>query len=82
MKPLLHNKYLLGVTIFAIALFMAFHLLFKEAKKQEIEYQENIGKKIVIDKDTLTVVDYNSIIDTYYLSNGTSVNKQFIEQNN
>lgn len=54
MKPLLHNKYLLYVTIFAIALFMAFHLLLNHDKKQEAENT----------------------------SNGTSVNKQFIKQNN
>lgn len=82
MKPLLHNKYLLYVTIFAISLFMAFHLLFDKAKKNEIEWQENIGKKVVVDKDTLTVVDYNPFTSAYYLSNGTSLNKQFIEQNN
>ncbi len=42
-------------------------------------YELNIGKTIVIDKDTLTIVNYSLINESYALSNGTNVNVKLVE---
>lgn len=37
----------------------------------------NVGKKCILDKDTLTIVDFNIWNNTYKLSNGVSVDSSF-----
>lgn len=37
-----------------------------------------IGKKILYERDSLTVVDYSFWNDTYTLSNGVKVNKKLV----
>lgn len=39
-----------------------------------------IGKKIVIDKDTLTVMEYSAISERLYLSNGSDVTYEFAKK--
>lgn len=41
----------------------------------------NVGERVVIDRDTLTIVDYSSVFNTYILSDGGEVHENFIEDN-
>jgi hypothetical protein len=41
-------------------------------------YESQMGKKIIIGKDTLMVTNYNYNNDDFVLSNGTTVNKALI----
>jgi hypothetical protein len=48
-------------------------------EKEKLSYSKNIGKEVVIGKDTSVIVDYSSISQSYMLSNGTTVSKEFVK---
>ena len=45
----------------------------KEIDNTENKYKKHIGKKHVIDKDTLTIVDYSIFNENFTLSDGRKV---------
>ena len=45
-------------------------------------YKANIGRSVVINTDTLTVVNYSTISGSYTLSNGVTIDKEVIKQLN
>ena len=47
-------------------------------KNDKITYEKYLGFKQVVDGDTLTVVDYSIVFETFTLSNGTEVSFEFI----
>lgn len=47
--------------------------------KEEAEYKANIGRTVVIGKDTFVVTSYSMLSNEYVLSNGTKVDKDFIK---
>jgi len=40
----------------------------------------SIGKTIVVQKDTLEILDYNPKSDSYILSNGLCADREFVEK--
>ena len=48
-------------------------------KKAEEKYEKHIGKEYILDKDTLTIIDYSILDETLILSNGTSINYKLIK---
>ena len=42
------------------------------------EFKNNLGKRVVIDKDTLTITDYSLLNDNYVLSNGSKISYKLI----
>jgi len=48
-----------------------------EQATEQLEY--NLNKQVIINNDTLTIVDYSTWNDTYTLSNGIEINSSFIE---
>ena len=50
-----------------------------EIKELEETYKVNLGKKILIDKDSLTIIDYSTFNESYTLSNGKSINKSLVK---
>ena len=42
-------------------------------------YKSKLGSKIVLSKDTLTIVDYNSFTEVFILSNKQEVNKNLVK---
>jgi len=69
------------IALFALSIILALSIaMIGKSKQQELEYQERInglnsliGKKLILDKDTLTIIDYSIIFDNVTLSNGTKV---------
>ena len=53
-----------------------------EIDEVQNKYKQRIGTKYVLEKDTLTVVDYSSISQTFTLSNGKVVNASLILKQN
>ena len=49
-----------------------------EIGKEKNKYKVKIGNKFVLEKDTLTIVDYSSIMETFTLSNGKEVNASIV----
>lgn len=45
----------------------------KEIENTENKYKKHIGKKHVIDKDTLIIVDYSILNESFTLSDGRKV---------
>ena len=54
------------------------YLIASEVGKEKNKYKSRIGQKIVFEKDTLTIVDYSSIMETFTLSNGVNVNASMV----
>lgn len=48
-------------------------------QKEDSLMKVNVGRKILCEKDSLTIVDYSFWNDTYTLSNGVKVNKNLVK---
>jgi len=46
--------------------------------QEKAKYVECLGDEYIIDKDTLTIVDYSMWTETFTLSNGKKVNQSLI----
>ena len=49
-----------------------------EIDKEKNKYKVKIGQKFILEKDTLTIIDYSSIMETFTLSNGIEVNASIV----
>jgi uncharacterized protein YxeA len=72
------------IIIYIIATVVLYYLsvsyLTSKIEKEQNKYKVKIGTKYVLEKDTLTVVDYSSILETFTLSNEKTVNASLILQ--
>ena len=77
------KKVIIGVVAFvSISFIIGITLADKvndEIKELEETYKVNLGKKILIDKDSLTIIDYSTFNESYTLSNGKSINKSLVK---
>lgn len=64
--------------ILAIILSSIFNDVETEIDDKKLEYEKYIGETVIIEKDTLTIVDYSIMGDNFTLSNGLNVNKKII----
>jgi hypothetical protein len=46
----------------------------KKLNTEENKYKKHIGEKYIMDKDTLTIVDYSIFSENFTLSDGRKVN--------
>lgn len=51
-----------------------------EHQKEVEKVKKHIGSKVVIDKDTLTILDYSMLNSNYMLSNGKEVSFELAEK--
>lgn len=76
------KKVFLGMGIFVIIFIVLVVFLTNSItsgiNKGKEKYEDKIGQKIVLEKDTLTIIDYSSILETFTLSNGKTVNSTFV----
>lgn len=61
-----------------ILILMIFNSVTKTSDSLKKEYEPEIGKQFILDKDTLTIVDYSTLEESFILSNGKKVNKSLI----
>lgn len=52
----------------------------KKLNTQENKYKKHIGEKYIIDKDTLTIIDYSIFSENFTLSDGRKVNYVLISK--
>jgi hypothetical protein len=52
-----------------------------DIKNEKNKYAVKIGQKVILEKDTLTIIDYSSIMETFTLSNGQQVNAWIVFNN-
>ena len=61
--------------------FLVLHEINTISEKASSPYVQLVNKKIVVDKDTLIVIDYSVIKDEVILSNGKKVALQYAQLN-
>jgi len=72
-------KYLIiSAAVFVLASFLWISFLFSKMNALEDKAKQQIGKQVVIASDTLTIVDYSMINETYKLSNGKDVSMFYV----
>lgn len=64
------------------AITFVFHDFKISMKKKELEIKKELGKKVLFEKDTVTVIDYNILQETYTLSNGIQVSFDLVSKLN
>jgi hypothetical protein len=74
------SKMSLIVFLLVGALIATQYISYKELKRISLKYSGNVGKEILFNADTLKVIDYSMIHETYTLSNGVTVNKKIVEE--
>jgi hypothetical protein len=72
-------KYIIISLVFAVGMWFLIGKLFDEGEKQTQVTKSFIGKKVVIEKDTMTVIDYSTFSKTYKLSNGIDYDMDFVK---
>lgn len=74
-------KHVIGFGLFLLLLIGVFILLInglvKDLNENEKSFKATIGGSVVLNGDTLTVVDYSTWDNTLKLSNGVSVSTEF-----
>ncbi len=67
-----------------ITCFLTVSLLIILVKSQVKDYEETytnmVGKKILFEKDSVTIIDYSMIHETYTLSNGKTISIKLIKK--
>jgi hypothetical protein len=64
-----------------ITVFLLVDSMVKNTEKLKSKYKSEIGKKIVIDNDTVTIVNYSIITESFTLSNNKTIDCSFIIRN-
>lgn len=79
------KKMILAIFGLAIGSVLYIHFLTLSITKvistEQDKYKVKIGQKFILEKDTLTIVDYSLIMETFKLSNGKEVNASLIFNN-
>lgn len=73
---------LLGIILMIVGLFILGSTINKCENDLEStlnEYEEKIGDKVVLNKDTLMIVDYSYINGTFTLENGQEINYKLLD---
>ncbi len=50
--------------------------------KRDKEMKSHVGETVIIDKDTLTIIDYSFTDNNYTLGNGLKVSEAFLQNQN
>ena len=73
--------------LFVVFLFLVVTLLTYSIKKvteqfnkEQSGFKSEIGQKVVLEKDTLLIIDYSSLMKTYTLSNGKEISFDLVSK--
>jgi hypothetical protein len=69
------------VIVFVLCVHFLISSITTGISKEQDKYKVKIGQKFILEKDTLTIVDYSSIMETFKLSNGKEVSSSLIFNN-
>lgn len=68
------KKMVLMFVVMCCSMAYLIHSMSSNIDKEQNMYKAKIGSQFILEKDTLTIVDYSSIMETFTLSNGKEVN--------
>jgi hypothetical protein len=74
-RMFLLNIFVMATAIIFIVVFNKFINSYSEEKQM---YEKYINTQIITSKDTVTVIDYSLMKETFTLSNGLEVNKKIV----
>lgn len=63
----------LVLIIFLICIYFLINLLTVKINKEKSDIELFVGKKVILQKDTLLITDYSMFSETYKLSNGAEI---------
>ncbi len=70
------------ITILSIVISIAFVQVINDISSNveihDSKFKDKVGRKIIIEKDTLLIVDYSIIKDVFILSNGIEVSSELV----
>lgn len=69
---------LMSVFLFSLCIYSAV----KIGEQEHNKYIKDIGKTVIIGKDTSVVVDYSCIYQNFKLSNGNTVSLEYLQKQN
>lgn len=72
---------IIAIILFAICMNLLTSKILTQVNNEKDKYESKIGQKFILEKDTLTIIDYSSIMETFTLSNGKQVNCSIIFNN-
>jgi|TARA_R110000737_G_scaffold240714_1_gene252288 hypothetical protein len=82
-------RFIVAFVIFALICTFFIHILssgFSEVvggmDKRDKEMKSHVGETVIIDKDTLTIIDYSFMDNNYTLGNGLKVSEAFLQNQN
>lgn len=73
------KKIIIAILMIVAGIALLTNTILHGIEKEKKSFSINVGKKIVVGKDTLTIMDYSTVMETYSLSNGTKVDKSFVD---
>lgn len=81
-----NSKVIIGITVTFVVIIVTlavimFDKAIYDARVIEKELQDQIGREVIVNKDTLEVVDYSLFSQTLYLSNETQININYLKKN-
>ena len=66
------------IVVFVFCVHLLTDSITSDIDKEKNKYKIKIGQKFILEKDTLTIIDYSSIMETFTLSNGKEVNASIV----
>ena len=75
----MEKKIVLAFVVLIVCLFIFIGIIMKANNEEVTVYEQMIGDTVIINKDTLIVVDYSRLDATVTLSNGVKVSKSLVQ---
>lgn len=66
--------YLVAILIVSAIGMYAANRIWYSIERQRVDISEHVGDTVVFQNDTVTIIDYSFVHETYTLSNGQKVN--------
>jgi len=79
MKKLILSAVILAA-MFVGSIYYMTTLLTEQIDRETKVYKDKVGEKIVLNKDTLTIIDYSMLNSNFTLENGTEISKELVDK--
>ena len=74
------GKIILITTGMFALLMLCWNILINDIKQDVKKIETKVGLRVVLEKDTLMVIDYSYVNDNYTLSSGIEVSRELVDK--
>jgi len=67
------------VVLIIVAYFFVQQACIKDIDSRVQQYRDKLGEQFILEKDTLTIIDYNSFRGVFILSDGREINFDMVK---